>query len=30
MTTEDLSAIYEYLHSQKPVENEIVRFTPAK
>ncbi len=30
MTTEDLSAIYEYLHSLKPVENEIVRFTPAK
>ena len=30
MTTEDLSAIYEYLHSLKPVDNLIEGFTPPK
>ena len=30
MTEEDLGAIYEYLHSLKPVKNMVVRFTPAK
>lgn len=30
MTEEDLGAIYEYLHSLKPVKNLVVRFTPAK
>lgn len=30
MTTEDLSAMYEYLHTLKPVENVVVRFTPPK
>jgi mono/diheme cytochrome c family protein len=30
MTTEDLSAMYEYIHSLKPVENEVIKFTPSK
>ena len=30
MTEEDLGAIYEYLHSLKPVKNMVVKFTPAK
>jgi hypothetical protein len=30
MTTEDLAAIYEYLHNLKPVENSIVKFSMAK
>jgi mono/diheme cytochrome c family protein len=29
MTEEDLGAIYEYLHSLKPVKNTVVKFTPA-
>lgn len=28
MTEEDLGAIYEYLMSQKPVKNRVIRFTP--
>jgi hypothetical protein len=28
MEKEDLGAIYEYLQSLDPVENEIVKFTP--
>ena len=30
MKTEDLNAAYEYLHSLKPVDNLVVRFTPGK
>ncbi len=30
MSEEDLGAIYEYLHSLKPVRNEVIKFTPAK
>ena len=30
MSEEDLGAIYEYLHSLKPVKNLVVKFTPAK
>lgn len=30
MTEEDLGAIYEYLHSLKPINNLVVRFTPSK
>jgi cytochrome c553 len=30
MSEEDLGAIYEYLHSLKPVKNMVVKFTPAK
>lgn len=30
MTEEDLGAIYEYLHSLKPVKNSVVKFTPSK
>jgi hypothetical protein len=30
MTEEDLGAIYEYLHSLKPVKNSVIKFTPAK
>lgn len=29
MTEEDLGAIYDYLHSLKPVKNQVVKFTPA-
>lgn len=29
MTEKDLGAIYEYLHSLKPVKNLVVKFTPA-
>ncbi|QQS35624.1 MAG: c-type cytochrome [Ignavibacteriales bacterium] len=29
MTDEDLGAIYDYLHSLKPVKNQVVKFTPA-
>jgi cytochrome c553 len=30
MSEEDLGAIYEYLHSLKPVKNMVIKFTPAK
>lgn len=30
MTTDDLAAIYEYLHNLKPVENSIVKFSMSK
>jgi len=30
MTEEDLGAIYEYLHSLKPVKNMVVKFSPAQ
>ena len=29
MTREDLGAIYEYLHSLAPIQNKVVKFTPA-
>jgi mono/diheme cytochrome c family protein len=30
MTNSDLSSIYRYLHSLKPIRNEVFRFTPVK
>jgi len=30
MTTDELTAIYEYLNNLKPVENSIIKFTPLK
>lgn len=30
MSTEDLKAVYEYLHNLNPVENNIIKFAPAK
>lgn len=30
MTTEDLSAMYKYIHNLKPVENKTIKFTPPK
>ena len=30
MTTGDLTTVYEYLWSLKPVENTIIKFAPAK
>jgi hypothetical protein len=29
MTEQDLGALYTYLHSLKPIENQVVKFTPA-
>jgi hypothetical protein len=30
MTTADLSSIFQYLHSLKPISNQVVKFTPVK
>jgi hypothetical protein len=30
MTTSDLSSIFQYLHSLKPIRNQVVKFTPVK